>query len=124
MKKLLIIAVALTFKFGASAQYGHMGALRYSYAPRVSIFGGVGPFSPYYTPFYSPYYMPHYGNSYRARPTKLDRQVADIKHDYDEKIWAAKHNKTLHGKGRRQEVRNLKHERDDALLEAKTNYYK
>ncbi|MBC7686724.1 MAG: hypothetical protein H7211_00935 [Aquabacterium sp.] len=41
---------------------------------------------------------PHYGNSYRARSTKSNWQVADIQHDYDEKIWAAKHDKTLRGR--------------------------
>ncbi len=122
MKKLLIIGICLTFALGAAAQYGHLSAPRYSYGPHISIVGGIGPFYPFYTPFYNPYYQPGYG--YRPRPTRLDRQIADIKNEYKEKIWGAKHDKNLSRKERRQEVRNLKHERDQAITDAKLNYYK
>ena len=61
----------------------------------------------YYDPFFAGYYYaPPYPNYYR--PSKLDMEIADIKHDYDEKIESARHDNTLTGKERRKEVRKLK----------------
>jgi hypothetical protein len=83
----------------------------------------------YYAPFYyHPFWHGYYGypayNNYYYRPTKLDLEIADIKNDYAEKIWSARQDKTLSGKERRQEVRELKHERDRAIINAERNYYK
>lgn len=76
----------------------------------------------YYDPFFAGYYAPPYGNYYR--PSNLDTEIADIKHNYDEKIESSRHDKSLTGKERRQEIRELKQEREDAIADAEKNYYK
>lgn len=85
----------------------------------------VGGFYPYYRPYwYDPFYTPfpsYYCNYYR--PSKLDLQIEDIKHDYDDKIWSVRHNDNLSGKERRKQIRELKHECDDAVERARKNYY-
>jgi hypothetical protein len=127
MKKLMVIVVALGLVLGASAQrFGHGyggGGHVYIAPPRVSV--GIG-YSPFYSPYYSPFgYNPYYGyNSRSYRPSKLDVQIADIKNDYQDKIWSAKHDTSLSGKERRKVVHQLRSERDQAVIDAKRNYYK
>lgn len=95
---------------------------------RTTIIYGGGFYSPFYSPFgwgfgYGyPYPYPYYAAPYR--PTKLDMQVMDIKNDYADRIASVKMDKDLSGRERRQEVRQLKRERDQAVYEAKRNYYK
>jgi hypothetical protein len=118
MKKLLIILLSLTITVSASAQFHH--------AHVVVVGGGYyGSYYPYYGAYYGfgyPYpYYPYYGYGYR--PTRLDLKIEDIQNDYKEKIWAAKHDEGLPHKERRAEVRRLKKERDDAILNARKNYY-
>jgi hypothetical protein len=119
MKKLLIIMLSLTMALGASAQH--------FYHSHVVVVGGYSPYYYNYGPFYPyygyPYYpYPYYGYAYR--PTKLDLKIEDIRNDYQEKIWAAKHDKSLPHKERRQQVRRLKHDRDEAIINARRNYYR
>lgn len=128
MKKLMVIVVALGLALGASAQrfgHGFGGGGHVVVVPRVSV--GIG-YSPFYSPFgYYPYGYPYgYGNVYArsSRPTKLDLQVQDIKNDYKDKIWSAKHDDSLSRKERRNVVHQLKVERDQAVNDAKRNYYK
>jgi len=124
MKKVLILILSLTITLGVFAQFrGHGG---YYYAPHVTIVGGYPPYYPYYyNPFYAPYFgYPYYYPYYGYRPTKLDRKIEDIKNDYQEKIWAVKHDKGLTHKERRKKVRDLKHERDKAISDTRLNYYK
>ena len=129
MKKLMVIIIALGLSAAASAQkvavgvHGNFGGVYFR--PRTTfVVGTYVPF--YYHPFYYGYYpyygYPYYG--YRYRPTKLDLQIEDIKNDYEEKIWSARHDKTISGKERRKEVRELKHDRDQAIIDAERNYYK
>ncbi|MEO5592774.1 MAG: hypothetical protein ABIR15_04695 [Chitinophagaceae bacterium] len=131
MKKLMVIAVALGLAFGASAQrFGHGGFGRggghvYIAPPRVSVGIGYSPFyAPYYSPFgYSPYgYNNVYGRSYR--PSKMEMKIEDIKNDYKDKIYSAKHDDSLTRKERRQTVHQLRSERDQAINDLKRNYYK
>ena len=126
MKQILVITLAMVMALGASAQHrfyhgGIGGGYRFA-GPRVSI--GIGaPLYPYYG--YSPYYGypgTYYGNSYR--PSKLTLKIEDIKNDYDDRIWSAKHDTSLSRKERRELVHNLKRERDQAVIDAKRNYYK
>jgi len=110
--------LSLTMAMGASAQHGY-------YHSHVVVAGGgyYGPYYPYYPygiGFGYPY--PYYG--YPARPTKLDLKIEDIKNDYQERIWAVRHDKSLPGKERRHEVRQLKHDRDQAIIDARRNYYR
>ncbi|MEO5891410.1 MAG: hypothetical protein ABIQ31_14250 [Ferruginibacter sp.] len=118
MKKLLIVALALVIGTATFAQRGHYGG-GVRFYPRVTVIGGYSPFfNPYYSPFYpSPYY------NHSARPTKLDLKIEDIKKDYNERIWAVKHDTGLTGKQRRAEVRRLKHERDNEITDAKMARY-
>jgi hypothetical protein len=103
-----------------------MGILEEAFitGPRTTFIAGTY-FPFYYSPLYYGTY-PYYGYPpyWYHRPTKLDLQIEDIKNDYEEKIWSARHDKTLSGKERRKEVRELKHERDHEIIEAERNYYK
>ena len=122
MKTILIICFALVITTGAAAQkYGG----RHYYRPRVSTYVGIGTgYYPYYSPFYSPYYYPYYGEPYYARPTKLEMQIADIKSDYNDRIWSARHDKSLSLSARKKEIRSLKSERDKAVRDAAYNYHR
>ena len=124
MKKLLVISVlSLAVVFNASAQhFAHGGGVRFYAAPRVFVGGGWGIYAPLY-PFYDPYWVyPPYG--YYRPMSRLDMQISDIKYDYSEKIALARQDKSLTHKQRRQKIRELKHERDKAIFDAKQNYYK
>jgi hypothetical protein len=126
MKKIMVIVVALGLAMGASAQrfgHGFGGGHVYIAPPRVSVGIGYSPF--YYSPFgYYPYGYnnSYYGRSYR--PSKLDLTIQDIKNDYQDKICSAKHDTNLTRKQRRQEVHRLRSDRDQAIIDAKRNYYK
>ncbi|GAC1451725.1 MAG: hypothetical protein NVSMB7_14360 [Chitinophagaceae bacterium] len=134
MKKLMVIVVALGLAMGASAQrFGHGGGREfggghvYIAPPRVAI--GIGGYSPFYSPFgYYPYAYPpyEYNNEYNnyARPSKLQMQVEDIKSDYNDKIWSARHDDSITRKEKRKVIHQLKNERDKAIYDAKRNYYK
>jgi len=124
MKRLLVISVlSLAVVFGAFAQrFIHGGGVTYYSAPRVVVGGGWGFYAPLYPYWAYPY--PPYGYGYYRPMSKLDMQVQDIRHDYSEKIASVKQDKSLTGKQRRQQVRALKHERDNAIDDAKRNYYK
>lgn len=130
MKKLMVIVVALGLAFGASAQrfgHGYSGGHVIVTGPRVGVGIGFG-YAPYYAPFgYYPFGYPYgynygYGRSYR--PSKLQVQIEDIKNDYKDRIWSAKHDTSLTRKERRNTVRQLKREEDQAINDAKRNYYK
>lgn len=121
MKKLVIIMVAVLLTMGATAQK-HGGI---TVRPRTYVIVGGGFYSPFYSPFYNPWNYPgYYRNTFHYRPTKLDMQVADIKNDYSDKIWSARHDNSLTRKERRQEVRRLKLERDKVIMDAKMNYHR
>jgi|SRR6478735_1471962 len=132
MKKLFLILLSMALIYGASAQKIIAGGHYYT-RPRVSVsVGTYAPFYPYYGFGYSPfaygygfgYGYPYYGYHQPYRPSKLDLQVEDIKKDYQDKIWSVKNDKSLSGKEKRKEVRNLKQERDQAVLDARKNYYR
>ena len=120
----MVIVVALGLAMGASAQrFGHgFGGGHVFVAPRVSVGIGYSPF--YYSPF--GYYPYGYNNGYNRgyRPSKLQVQIEDIKNDYSDKIWSAKHDTNLSRKERRKVVHQLKSERDQAINDAKRSYYK
>lgn len=131
MKKILIILFSLGVGFGASAQYhGRIAGGGAHYVRPQVIIGGGGylPLSPYlgYGFGYNPLFGSPYSQGYRYnnRPSKLDLQVEDIKNDYKDRIWSAKHDDSLSRKERRNKVHELKHERDNAVTDAKRNYYK
>jgi hypothetical protein len=125
MKKLLIVMLSLALAGTVSAQrFGHGGGGGVYYRSPVVVTGG---FYPYYgvgfgfNPFF-PYYP--YGYQNYNRPSRLDLKIQDIKNDYKDKIWSAKHDTSLTRKERRNTVHQLKVERDNEINDLKKNYYK
>lgn len=100
---------------------------RYRYSrPRVRTSISVGIGSPYYSPYYSPFYRPspYYSTPIYSRPTRLDNEIADIKADYNDRIWSARHDNSLSKSERKREIRMLKSERDRAIRDAEYNYHR
>jgi hypothetical protein len=121
MKKLLIILFSLVLTLSLSAQHRIGGAGRFYGGSRISVgFGAYAPFYPFwgYGYGYGRYYNPPYNNS------KLAIKIQDIKNDYADKIWSAKHDTSLTRKERRHIVHQLRYERDLAINDAKRNYWK
>ena len=128
MKKLLIIVMCACFVFAAKAQtHGISGVHSYGYviAPRVSV--GFG-----YYPFYSPFgyygypygYYPYpYGSVY-GRPSNLQRKEDDIRADYADRIYSVKQDNSLTSKQKREQIRDLKKERKQAIHDLVVNYHK
>ena len=85
-----------------------------------------------YRGYISPYgYMPYgYGYGmmpqadYQYRPTGLDLAVEQIRSDFSHEISSVRHDKSLAKSERKQKIRDLKHEREDAIISAKQKYYK
>ena len=130
MKTLIIMLISVTLSLGVSAQrkgyYRTYRGYYHTYRPRVY----VSPFSyglsfgyPYYGyyiyPYYSYPYNPYFG---RVMPYKLALQIESIKDDYRNRIREARKDKTLSHSQRRQEIRNLKTERDEDIINAKREY--
>ena len=130
MKRIVMIMLSFGLISGAFAQHRLGGGYYRGGGTRVIV--SAGAYYPFYNGFgfgvpfgYGGYYgYPSYGGGYGYRPSKLDLQIEDIKHDYQEKISAARDDDSLNGKERRSEVRSLKKERDDAITQAKRDYYK
>ena len=118
MKKILIILLAAGLALSASAQKLYHGGRVYSSRPRVVFSTGV--YAPFY-PYWGYYGYPWY--TYTERPTRLTLKIEDIQNDYKEKIWAARHDKSVPRKERRQNIHELKHDRDEAIVQAKRDYY-
>ncbi len=129
MKTVLIAICALGLTLSASAQK----VVRVAPHPRTHVSVGVGlgygygygyyPYSPFgYNPWYA--YPPGPGYYRSSRPSKLDLEIQDINNDYKDKIWSARHDESLSRKQRRQAVHDLKHQRDNDILQAKKDYYK
>jgi len=137
MKKFLIVLLAIGLVSGASAQPkiggGFRGGGAHYIRPRVTVIAPYTYARPYYglgngyglgfgySPFYDPFYR---SQRFAAKPSQLDLQIEDIKNDYSYQISSAKHDKSLAKEERKQKVRDLKHEREDAIIEAKKQFYK
>jgi hypothetical protein len=104
--------------------------------PRVTVITPVAPiypyysyglgyrYSPYYSPFYSPFNDPFYGRrNVEERPSQLDLQIEDIKNEYKYRIDNVKDDNSLSKDEKKQKVRDLKHQRDDEIIDAKKSYY-
>ncbi|HET6766467.1 MAG TPA: hypothetical protein VFH08_03675 [Chitinophagaceae bacterium] len=120
MKTIVMFCLAIAIAGAASAQ--KYDRHRYS-RPRVGTSIRVGIGSPYYySPFYRPY--PSYSAPIYSRPTRLDNEIADIKAEYNDRIWSARHDKSLSKSERKREIRLLKSERDRAIRDAEYNYHR
>ena len=120
----LIIIFALGVTFHASAQKVIRAVPRYYPRSHVSVGIGLGAWGPYSPYWYNPWYAYPPGYGYSSRPSKLDLEIQDIQLDYKDRIWSARHDESLSRKERRQKVHELKHERDNEVLQAKKDYYK
>ena len=134
MKKILIIAVASIITLTTSAQRISHGSGMHSFAhaTRVYIVPSVGlglgygygygyPFMGY--PFLGyPFmgYPPYYG--YRRSPAQLNMQIQEIKNEYHDKIKATRKDKSISKTERKQQIRNLKSEKDKEILNATMDY--
>jgi hypothetical protein len=120
MKRLLIFVVLASLTVGASAQK-FRGRGAYVVRPRVAIGMGYG-FG--YSPFYNPYNYPYGpGLGYSARPSRLDLEIQDIQLDYADRIKSVRMDKSVPRKERKQRIRDLKFDRDKAIVDAKRDYY-
>ena len=126
MKKLAIILfMAGSFATMASASAQFHGYVRGgSYRPYiVHHYYYYDPFlSPYWYGY--PYYMYPYGYQPTPRASKLDQEIADLEHDYSQKIASVRMNHSLSRPERRAHIRALRHQRNEAIENAKRNYYK
>ena len=120
MKTILAFCLAFVIKTNAAAQkyYGHP-----YYHPRIHTYVGIGLGYPYYS-YYPPFYYPYYARPFYTKPTKLEREVTDIKADYKNKIWTARHDTSLSHPEKKNEVHRLKSERNTAIRDAEHNYHK
>jgi len=125
MKTIIVAAfLALTVGVASAAPGGPRAHGGGYYHPRTTIIVGGGFYSPFYSPF-GYYGYPYYPYATVApQPTKLDMEIADIKNDYADKIASVRLDRSLTGKERREQIRAFRRERDNAVLEAKRNYYK
>ncbi len=129
MKKLLIVLVSLGLALGASAQKIVRGGYHHIRSPRVIVGVGAG-YYPFYSPygFYSPFGYPYgpygpYGYRSYSRPSKLELQVQDIRLDYADRISSVRSDPSMKGRQRRHIIKQLKNDRDRAIVDAKRNYY-
>ena len=125
MKTLLLIVALALGAISASAQHIIRGG-GYVHRPPVIVrsYAPIYPYMGFYAPFgYYPGYNYYPGQAY-SRPSKLDMKIDDIKSDYKDRIWSARHDSSLSHAERRTEVRRLKTERDQAIEDLKMNYYK
>ena len=85
----------------------------YGYYP--SRFG----YNPFYSPFYgynSFYYSPY---AFQPSPSKLDLEIEQINNDYHHEIADVRHDATLSKAERKQKIRDLRHEKENSVIEAK-----
>ena len=115
---MIIAMVGLTFAASAQKFYA---AHHYS-RPRVMVSAGV--YSPFYPYGYLGPYYPYPNTTYPVMPTRLEIKIDNIRNDYSDRIWSARHDKTISRTERRATILKLKHERDQAILDTKSNYYK
>src|SRR5262245_24749905 len=125
MKKILIMALVAGLSFSAFTASArgivHPGRV-YGRSHVVVSTGIYAPFYPYYGFYGYPYPYPPFG--YAPRPTRLDLKIEGIQNDYREKIWSARRDHSMDRKERKATVHQLKSDRDQAITDAKRNYYK
>ncbi|HEY0432485.1 MAG TPA: hypothetical protein VGC95_01355 [Chitinophagaceae bacterium] len=122
MKKIMIVLISVLMVLGASAQ--RKGGGYHYYHPRTRVIAGFGVgYYPYYgMPPYNYYWdNPYYGYH---RPSRLELQIEDIRADYNDKIWSARHDKSMPRRERKKEIHELKAQRDAAIRDAERNYHR
>lgn len=121
MKKLILFLLFLVMlALSASAQKGR---IRGGHVVRPHIIVGVGGgFG--YSPFYGPYYpYPYPAYRYHMMPSRLSLNIQDIQLDYADLIRSVRMDKSISKKERKQRIKELKYEREKAIIDAKRDYY-
>ncbi|HEY2721392.1 MAG TPA: hypothetical protein VGI82_06695 [Chitinophagaceae bacterium] len=124
MKKLFVILLSMIIVLSASAQRKFGGG--HYYRPRTRVVVGVGAgYYPYgYSYGYGPWGYPYYGYPLYGRPSRLEMRIQDIRADYRDRIWSARHDKSIARSQRKKEIHQLKSERDAAIRDAERNYHR
>ena len=126
MKKLFVIVLSMMMVIAASAQFkggGHYRGGGTYYHPHTRVIVGVG--AGYYSPFYYPYYPVYpYSYGYPVRPSRLELEIADIRADYQDRIYSVRHDRSLSKGERKERIHQLKSDRELAIRDAQSNYYK
>lgn len=123
MKKLIISCFLVIVMDTVFAQHGGRAVV---FRPRAAVVLNSGVYTPllYSSLWFSyPYYDYYMQPRVIPAPSKLDQEIADITHDYTQKIKSARMDHSLKGKQRRQDIRVLKSERDARIDLAKRHYY-
>lgn len=130
MKTILIILTSLTLSLGASAQrkgFYHGTGTRVYVVPSFNYglnYGLVYGYPYFGYPFYfNPYGYgyPYYGNSRGSY--NLSLKIQSIKVGYRNKIQTTRNDKSISHAQRRQQIRTLKTEREQAIINAQRDYY-
>lgn len=122
MKKVLIVLFSIIIGLSASAQKKVVVRPVIPLGPRVVYY--------YHPHYWHPYYGMNYSWYYGQRPyyyhhtTKLERQIADIKNEYSDRIYSVRQDDSLTHHERRAKIRELKYECNEAVDDARKNYYK
>jgi hypothetical protein len=124
MKKIAVVLFSVILGLSASAQKVIVRPV----PVRPPVVYYARPY-PYYNPYfygglgfgYTWYNHPAYYNNH---PTKMEEGIQNIEDDYNDRINSVKADDSLTGHERRVKVRELKHERDQAVEDYKKNYYK
>ncbi len=134
MKKIAVFVMVFSLAIGANAQTKVRGG-RIPVRTQVIVATPVYPFaygygfgsrfSPFYSSFNRPFYDPFYDPFVNRRavetmPSELQLKLDEIENDYSFKIDTVKDQ--FSGKEKRQKMRELKYERDGALIDAKRSY--
>jgi hypothetical protein len=136
MKRWMVCMLALGLTLGATAQtiktprgyYPRARVIRVAPVVRYPFYGGAMGLGFGYGYGYNPYgfYSPFW-NSPRVIetvPSQLSLQLEDINNDFQYQIKNVRKDKTLAKEERKQKIRDLKHQREDAIIEAKKSFYK
>jgi hypothetical protein len=130
MKKLIAILILSGVVFGASAQHGRTGHgsghSRISTGhSRVGIGVGIGTGFGYGRGFSNsyPFYNSPYNNYYNRRPSNLDLQIQDVESEFRYKKREIRQDRSLSSSQKRQMIRDLRREKEKAIIDTKRNYY-
>jgi len=131
MKNIIMMIVGVGLTLGAAASQPKVGnGGKPGRIPSKVIVVRPYAYYPYrfgYNPFFTPYYG--YGSFYspfafqQQQPSKLDLDIEQINNDYRHDIADVRHDETLSKAERRQKIRDLRHERDNSIIETKKEYY-
>lgn len=133
MKQLIGIFIIISMVTGASAQKNVIAQpVRPSASPKVIV---VRPYNPWYSPYYGfnrwgydPFgYYSYFGWRSAANtntpPSALDLNIEQIRNDFGHEISTVRHDDNLTKGEKKQKIRDLKHERKNAIISAKQEYY-